>query len=262
MAYDRLHCIYFSATGTTLQIAKAICKGTACENIVFHNLLLMKEEEEKIIIDSSELVIFAVPVYSGRVPAIAIPLLNSFVGNGTPAIIVCVYGNRDYEDALLELHDIVRDNGFVVISAAAFVAQHSIFPAVANGRPDVSDMTKAIDFGCQSVHLLQRKEDFSIPNPIIISGNYPFRSVKPIPLKPKTNKQCNKCGRCARECPAHAIDINNPRQTDSSLCISCAHCIAICPVKARHFGGFLYQFAARKFCKKYTERREPYMVYR
>ena len=41
-----------------------------------------------------------VPVYGGRVPAIAIQRLRALKGQGGPAIAVVVYGNRAYEDAL------------------------------------------------------------------------------------------------------------------------------------------------------------------
>ena len=33
-------------------------------------------------------------------------------GDGSPAIIVCSYGNRDYEDMLVELKDLLTANGF------------------------------------------------------------------------------------------------------------------------------------------------------
>ena len=62
------------------------------------------------------------------------------------AIVAVIYGNRDYDDALLELADIAVEDGFEVVAAGAFIAQHCIFPKVANGRPDASDMAVATDF--------------------------------------------------------------------------------------------------------------------
>ncbi len=60
-------------------------------------------------------------------------------GNQTPAIAVVTYGNRDYEDALLELQTILEQNGFVVIGAAALIAEHSIVHSVGHDRPDEAD---------------------------------------------------------------------------------------------------------------------------
>ena len=63
-------------------------------------------------------------------------------GNNTPAVAVCVYGNRDYDDALLEIKDTLNGNGFRTFAAGAFIGRHCIFPKVAEGRPDASDLEK------------------------------------------------------------------------------------------------------------------------
>ena len=41
----------------------------------------------------------------------------------TPAVLVVVYGNRAYDDALLELSDIATGAGFVPLAAGAFVGE-------------------------------------------------------------------------------------------------------------------------------------------
>ena len=73
-------------------------------------------------IPASSIAIFAAPVYAGRIPAVAAERFARFKGKHTPAIIFCTYGNRAFDDALLELKELVTANGFKVISAAAFVA--------------------------------------------------------------------------------------------------------------------------------------------
>jgi len=80
----------------------------------------------------NELLIVGVPVYAGRIPALAANSIRHIKGEATPAILFCTYGNRDYDDALLELKELVEQNGFKPVSAAAFIAQHSIFPALAD----------------------------------------------------------------------------------------------------------------------------------
>lgn len=132
------------------------------------------------------------PVYAGRIPQLCVNYLNKFKGNKTPAIITCVYGNRDYDDALLELRDIVAVNGFQIISAGAFIGQHSIFPPTGNGRPDEIDRNDAITFGQASMKLLQNISDISQISKIEVKGNYPYKEIKPIPLKPKGSRKCDK----------------------------------------------------------------------
>lgn len=222
----------------------------------------MSNIEQEVKINCNEFAIFGVPVYSGRVPEIVAERLKMFRGDDTPAIIAVIYGNRDFDDALLELRDIAEGQGFRVISAGAFVAQHSIFPKIGQGRPNVADLLLAEEFGRKSIELLSNSSDI-LGLPIIeVCGNSPYRSVSAIPLKPKVSKKCNSCGTCAKQCPKGAIEPASLRKTDKNLCISCAHCIAVCPEKARSFGGLLYRFVAKKFGKKYMEPKTPYIVYK
>ena len=86
---------------------------------------------------NGELCVIAVPVYGGRVAATALQRLQRLKGNGSSAILVVVYGNRDYEDALLELRDTTVQLGFVPLTAGAFIGNivlvHRNFPLL----PDV-----------------------------------------------------------------------------------------------------------------------------
>ena len=47
-----------------------------------------------------------------------------------------------------------------------------------------------------------------------------------VPFKPVANGKCTSCGLCAKECPAGAIPLDNPKMTDKDKCISCMHCVA------------------------------------
>ncbi len=254
MKTNKIHLIYFSATNTTKSLLKSIFEDKS--NVEQHNITRGLDAE--LIFPEDELAVFGVPVYAGRVPSIAAETLQKIKGNGTPAIIVVVYGNRDYDDALLELKNIVASNNFKIIAAGAFVAEHAIFPQVANGRPDAEDKQKISDFAQKAISLLNNCDDLSsLPN-ISVKGNYPYKEAKSIPLKPRGNRRCNKCGACVKGCPAKAISEERPQKTNKELCISCARCIHICPQKARHFGGLLYKLAGKKFVSAYGKtRREP-----
>lgn len=257
MTLQKVHLAYFSATGTTAKIVSAIESGLSVSEKNTKNLITT--DQESVIIPNNEIVIFGVPVFSGRVPEVARKALEKIKGNHTPAIIACVYGNRDFEDALLELKEIVETNGFYVLSAGAFIAQHSIFPKVAQGRPDHSDLKVAKEFGANSMKAMTTNPE-NIP--LIVKGNHPYRTVKPIPLNPRTDNKCNSCGLCAEQCPTQAIDSQNPKKIDKSKCISCAHCIAICPKHSKKFGGLLYWLVSKRFLKNNSQRKEPYLVYR
>lgn len=257
MKPNKTNLIYFSATGTTATIISAIEEGIGIKDKNIIDLTLKCPTQ--VTIPNSEIAIFGVPVFSGRVPNIAKQRIEQIKGENTPAIIVCIYGNRDFDDALIELKDIVENNGFCVISAAAFIAQHSIFPKVATGRPNKSDLLKAKEFGTNSIkNILETTPN---PNPLEVKGNRPYKAVKPIPLTPATNNKCNQCKICIKQCPVKAIDPQNPKKTDKTICISCAHCIAVCPQNAKRFKGLLYWLVAKKFTKNNSQPKEPYIIY-
>lgn len=257
MTPQKVNLAYFSATGTTAKIVSAIESSLGITEK--HTIDITADNKDVITIPNDEIVIFGIPVFSGRVPEVARKGIEMIKGNNTPAIIVCVYGNREFDDALIELKDIVENNGFYVLSAAAFVAQHSIFPKVAQGRPDGADLMLAKDFGANSIKAIATTTENSS---FKVQGNYPYRAVKSIPLTPRTDNQCNSCGLCSKQCPVQAIDSNNPKKIDKSRCISCAHCISICPTSSKKFGGLLYWLVSKKFAKDNAQRKEPYLIYR
>ncbi len=257
ISFEKINLFYFSATGTTKRIISAIsqtfneCPQACCN--------LLDECIGDIPLTASDLAVIAVPVYSGRVPQVVLKGLNALKGNNTPVILIAVYGNRAFEDALVELHDIVVDRGFTVISAAAFIAQHAIFPKVATGRPNAEDLELLKEFVRNSIEQV----DLSAETSIDILGNRPYRAIKNVPLAPRTNTfSCNMCWQCVKKCPTEAITPQYKCPTDKSSCIACGLCISVCPKKARSFGGLLYWLASKKFTKAYAAPQQPYMVYR
>ncbi len=253
MDYNKLNLIYFSATNTTRQVLASVAGGMGIATVVHYDITFGLQEDLNF--KDDEVVVFGMPVYAGRIPKIAASYIERVKGKETPAIVVCVYGNRDYEDALLELNDVVTANGFRVVSAAAFIGQHAIFPKMGSCRPDESDHRMAASFGYESYqNLLRIPHATQIPE-IKLKGNFPYRDVKPIALFPSGSERCNLCGKCAANCPAQAIDRHNPLVTNQALCIACGRCVAICPQGARHFDGSLYLETAQRFYANFTERK-------
>lgn len=211
----------------------------------------------EVTMDDGDLLVVGMPVYSGRIPASALPALRKFRGNGTPAVVVCVYGNRDYDDALLELTDVVGENGFRVAAAAAFVAQHSIFPQVGTNRPDEEDIRRIAAFVRQFRRKIDSAADSTSLQEVVPPGGRPYKTPGKVPLRPTGGRKCTGCGVCVERCPVQAIPAGRPRQTDPQKCIACGRCIVVCPARARRFGGLLYKIVRRKFVKAYSVRKEP-----
>ena len=66
-----------------------------------------------------------------------------------------------------------------------------------------------------------------IPDAILNIAKKLIKSV------PRLTGKCVKCGRCAKVCPAKAINITSKQaEFDYSKCISCFCCMEVCPAEA------------------------------
>ena len=95
----------------------------------------------------SELVVFGTPVYAGRVPNKMLPAVQTlFKGDGTLAVPVVTFGNRNFDNGLIELRNELEHNGFHTIAGAGVVCSHVFSDQIAPGRPDEEDWKILDDF--------------------------------------------------------------------------------------------------------------------
>ena len=177
-----------------------------------------------IALKEEDLCIYAVPSFGGRVVPVATERMRSVQGNGAKAILLCVYGNRAYEDTLVEMQGTLNAQGFRCIAAVAALAEHSIMHQFATGRPDVSDEKMLQEFAGKIAANLDNTLT-SLP------GNRPYKEYKVVPMVPQVNDTCSGCRLCVEECPVEAI--GNDFTVDPQKCIGCMRCTAICPSHAR-----------------------------
>lgn len=223
----KLYEIIFSPTGGTKAVADALASGFGREAEIID--LCDPAFTASFSISPEDMCIIAAPAYGGRVPALAISRLSQLQGNGARAVLVAVYGNREFEDTLIELKDASSVAGFVPFAAVSAIAEHSIARQFAAGRPDANDIAELSAF---AANLSTYSANNPAPN-LNIPGNFPYKEFKGSSAKPITSDACTGCGLCAEKCPASAIPADHPEQTDAAKCISCMRCISVCPVDAR-----------------------------
>ncbi len=263
MKIQSLKLAYFSPTGTTKAIIQGIAQGinqSTVEQIDITNPDARKQQLETL---ENELLVIAVPVYMGRVPALLTEWLHAIKASNTPVVCVVVYGNREYDDALLELNNILVKRGCVPIACAAYIGEHSFSSAempIAQSRPDAKDLNHAELFGRRiNEKLLSISSVDQILDIKNIPGNYPYGgrtdiwNVDFIAI----NNDCIQCGICAQECPVGAIDTENSSLIDKEKCITCCACIKNCPQNARTMKPGLVKDAALRLNTLYKERKEP-----
>ncbi len=224
---DSLDFLYFSPTGGTKKTASIL--ASALSKLVTPHDLGSKLPQTA---SEAEVVLIASPVYGGRIPALVAEKVQQLAGAGKKAVTLVVYGNRAYEDALLELNDAATSAGFSVVASGAFVAEHSFHRAVAAGRPDAQDAAELQAFAADILAKLAQGGELS---PLTVPGNHPYKAAMVLPVSPLFLPSCGGCGKCVRLCPVGAISRNESGElvTNAQKCILCMACVVACPRQAR-----------------------------
>lgn len=245
--------IIFSPTGGTKKVADIITKvwGMSVNEIDLTNA---KTDYTALSLKKEDIAVIAIPSYGGRVPSLAADRISKIRGNQAQCVIVCVYGNRAYEDTLIELKDIAEKSGFKVIAAIAAIAEHSIMHQYAAGRPDTQDKQELQDFAEKILEKIN--SGVAETSTMQIPGNYPYKKAGGVGLVPKADNKCTNCGLCAENCPAQAISKENLKAADSKKCISCMRCVVKCPQSARKVNGAMVSAAALAMKKVCSIRKE------
>lgn len=129
--------LYFSGTGTTEKVVCTLAKalgrylGASVERFDFTRPEAREAEQR---FGPGELAVIGTPVYAGRVPNVLLKYLTGKLrGSGALAIPVVLFGNRNFDDGLIELRNILEQDGCVRWLGAAFVGEHSFSRTLAAG---------------------------------------------------------------------------------------------------------------------------------
>ena len=263
--------MYFTGTGTTEKVVTHIGKkiaeklGVEYEDYDFTLPKVRKVEKS---FTEEDLVVFGTPVIAGRVPNLLLKYLDTLKGKGALAVPVVLYGNRNFDDALIELRNILKDKNMKPIAGGAFIGEHSFSKILGAGRPNIKDMEIASNFAEKIVEKIIEK-DFDPEKLVEVKGETPLRFYyqprdskgNPIDIrkvKPKTDMNlCDRCGLCIAICPLGSININDPSDV-FGICMKCCACVKRCPTGAKYYDDENYLYHQHELEDEYGEiRREP-----
>lgn len=258
MNQKTIHIIFFSPTRTTRTTLETIAAGSGCHAGMTMDLT-REAPTELPMFGADDLVLVGMPVYAGRLPVLAAERFQEIKGRGASVVPVVVYGNRHYDDALIELYDLCREQGFRPVAAATFLGEHSFSSAdlpLSPGRPDTTDLNKAESFGSQ----IGRLPAAACLDAERVPGNRPYKErMQPAGSATSVDDgACTQCGTCIELCPTGGMHLTaTAAEAAPDHCIWCMACERFCPANARSLTHEKIKGSAQKLNDLFSERREP-----
>lgn len=262
METQHLTLVYFSPTNTTRTILEEIAKGMGKEIITVIDMTQPQNREKANFNLTTGPVLLGAPVHAGRLPKDAADCFKRIRASGNPAILTVLYGNREFEDALLELKNIAVECGLHPVAASAFIGEHSFsskkYP-IAPNRPDPADLNIAFSFGKKIADLLGKGEPPEKNGSLEVPGNFPYREGmgKGAYSFIEVLEDCDDCGICLSVCPKEAINETDHYSVIPERCIFCCSCIKACPPEARVIKEGPINDKAKWLHENYSKRKEP-----
>ncbi|GAB1476659.1 EFR1 family ferrodoxin [Bacillota bacterium] len=244
--------LYFSPTGTTKKalgiFGKKLAEALGVEAVKELDFTPKKNREIQYRFTEDDLVIMGLPVYAGRLPNVLKDFLGTIEGGGALGVAITMFGNRSFDDGLVELRDRMTEDGFKVIGAGAFVGEHSFSKVLGKGRPLAEDVAQLEEF---ALAVAEKVKEGNLNTEFAVTGELPYRPYytpknmqgEPanfLKAKPLTSSACTDCKLCVKLCPMDSIDYDDTSLVPG-ICIKCSACVKFCPVGAKYFDdeGFL-----------------------
>ncbi|MDY2987395.1 MAG: EFR1 family ferrodoxin [Peptoniphilus sp.] len=267
MSY-RICSLYFSATTTTDKVVhefiSTLKKELDISEHTDYDFTLPHARETMPEFNENDIVVVGVPTYAGRVPNLLLPYLSQINAKGALGVSIVLYGNRNFDDSLIELTELMTNGGIKVVGSGAFIGEHSFSTTLGAKRPDESDMKIVREFATgvaekiKSNNLSESKPKGETPiRPYFTPQDRHGNKINFVKIKPMTDLEaCINCKICAKSCPLGSIDFEDVSQVPGK-CMKCCACVKKCPTGAKYFSDEGYLFHQRELEEVYERRNEP-----
>lgn len=235
----------FSGTGNTMQTASMLCdafQGIG-ESAQIFNIETMSKNATVPELDVFDAVGIGYPVYAFNSPKMVLDFVKKLPeGQGRPAFILKTAGEPFYwnDSSSILIIKQLRKKGYRVVFERHFLMPYNII----RRYPDalVKQMVHTNKILCIDMAKKILKGEVYLPKFTIQSRlaafflriQWPGAALNGRFLA--TNKRCNICGKCAKNCPVGNITLKNKKLRFGWKCIMCMRCALFCPNDAIKFG--------------------------
>jgi ferredoxin len=256
--------IYFSATGNTAKMARAISRyfmDTGAETDEY-DITSYSSRKDSIDLQSYQACVFGSPIYSWRAPRVMREWMRTQDGKNMKCSMFFTYGGFGVHPAHYSTRQILTEQNFVVVSSAEFLGAHTFnlggWKAM-SGRPDGSDYEIAKRY-VEKTYRRFTGEDREILGELEKTSfreeeldqieSFRFHILTKLPTR--DGEECSMCMLCEELCPKGAIKAEDG-QADSERCIACLRCVANCPEGALKINNMSDMWSFKLEMEKETE---------
>lgn len=236
--------VYFSGTGNTEYVAKAIKDGFVNKNIVCDSYEVSKNTGFE---DKYDFYVFGAPIYAEMFPEFYTQWVKKHItkGNSRKCIIFSTQASEFACGPTVFAKDL-KKIGFEVVIEDCILMPNNYYVVMFKkfSEQQVSDALKQSKGRAEVVidKFLNNGTLFNTAKGREIWAKPVFK-IFALWSKKWAKKglsvdmdKCTQCGLCQKQCPVNNIKVNKDSVTFSDKCISCQRCVHKCPVNA-----FLYK---------------------